>query len=244
MYISQRRRKKESGKVLMLTIIFGLFILTAGYFTYRIISRELGANKNAPVGRVASSTTNTQVFSTTTTVLTADSNDWRRFVADKGDYEVRFPRSLFTWSETEVALPPNYNEKSKAVKLSYSIPVKYCGESGLPEHCTPTTENMSISFVVVGHLFNEVFTSLQKAFGPNLPIVSVDGHQGVKIQMGAEGEGAVYYVVPDGPSTLFIVWTYKDESVLGSYQNEPSFIKYEDQVKIFDKILGTFKFNG
>ena len=229
MYVSRKRRKKNSGKVLMIVMLVIVLIIIC-LFAY------LTSRKKAEAANSLLAEEKVTAVATSSDMLTADASKWRRFVADKGNYEIRFPRKYFEWMETDTFVPPAYKEKVKAIKLSYAMP-KACG-------VTCPTENMSITIFVVDQLFNKVFMSLQDIYGSKLPIVSVDGHQGVRLDLGGKDQGTTYFIVPDGPQTLFIARSYVNEKYLPGLKAVDGYIDFADQGKIFDKILSTFLFEN
>lgn len=143
-----------------------------------------------------------QSVATTTQILTADTTKWKRATDPKKLFTFTYPSKFFDTSAPEVNVPPEFTQKVKATRLS--------------------GEGVEIDFFVTDKNFNEVLKNLQKAYGQELAVVSVDGHQGVRFGAGAE----VYYVVPvNNMNTLFISHNSVNED-------------------IFDKILSTFKFGG
>lgn len=61
---------------------------------------------------------------------------------------------------------------------------------------------------------------------------------------GAEGEGMAYYFfeLPNG-KTLILYQRNISENVVTKYQSVPEFIQIEEQMKIMDRILASFKVN-
>lgn len=159
-----------------------------------------------------------------------------------GIYEASYPRRVLKLLEKSLTVPLASAEKVKGQVLSHIIPVKHCDLSGLPERCTASTTDLAISFFIVDHSFNDIFIELKKDYGDR-PVVTVDGHQGVRFEQGAEGEGIIYTVLPvNDAKTLFIGRSYLDERILSNYQTAPGFIKIADQQAIFDQIMATFRF--
>jgi hypothetical protein len=224
-----RRRKGNSTAKLLIwlaVLIVIAFAARAWFIAKKRVPVPMGQATTTPVNLVGSSTQST----------------WSKLRDREGIFEVAYPRRLLKLSEKQVFIPPTGAEKAKALVLTHTIPVKHCGLSGLPEHCTASTTDFSLAFYTVNRSFNDIFKDLRKVFG-DLPVVTVDGHQGVQFDQGVEGEGQVYLVLPvNDAKTMFIGRTYLNEQVLAGYQGVRDFIKFADQKILFDQIMGTFKF--
>ncbi|MCX6712680.1 MAG: hypothetical protein NTY66_00540 [Candidatus Vogelbacteria bacterium] len=223
------RRHKGNSTTKLIIWLAVLIVLAFGVRFWQ--TRESSVNEN----RTA---TSTSVVSTST----ASVSSWTKLRDRAGIFEVSYPRRVFKLAEKPAVVPSAWTEKTRAQVLTHTIPIQHCGLSGLPEHCTPSTTDISISFFVLERSFNDVFKELKKTFG-DLPVVTLDGHQGVRFEQGVEGEGIVYTVLPvNDTKTLFIGRSYLDEQIVGGYKGAKDFIRLAEQKKLYDEVIATFKF--
>lgn len=127
--------------------------------------------------------------------------------------------------------------------VAHTVPVQKCGPSGLPEHCTPETQNPALSIGVIEKPYAALSTVLKTALPGQVTDFTAGTLAGVTYTLGAEGEGIVSYVFPAGPSTLVVTRTYIDESVQANYQTAPGFIPLAEQKRMVEEdILPTLSF--
>jgi len=222
---NRRPRKGNSTAKLLIWLAFLIMVAFAGRYYF--------LKNKAPISNG---------HTATTTPITATSTASKSVIVLRdlaGTYEVSYPRGIFKVLDKSVGVPPTGKEKVKAQILGHVIGVKHCGLSG---SCAPSTTDLSISFFVQNRNFNDIFSELKKVYG-DMSVITIDGHQGVTFEQGAEGEGMVYIVLPVNDSkTLFIGRSYINEAVVSSYRTARGFIKFADQKAIFDQILSTFNF--
>lgn len=179
-------------------------------------------------------------------VLSASSNYWDQSTWIKhrdldGYFELKYPKSVFKKNYPTVVSPLPSKEKIKAVGLVHSVPAKYCSKSD--GKCVATTTDMAIELFTVTRNFNDVFKELQKDHGESLPVITIDGHQGVRFSVGTDNEGSVYTVLPiNAAKTLFIKRQYLGEDFDKMYSKTRGFIKLTDQKALFEQILSSFIF--
>jgi len=230
MVLRKNRRPRKGNSTAKLLIWLAVLIVIAFVGRYYLLKNKTPISN----GHTA-----------TTTPITATSTASKSVIVLRdlaGTYEVSYPRGTFKVLGKSVGVPPTGKEKVKAQVLSHTIGVKHCGLSGLPSSCTPSTTDLAISFFVQNRNFNDIFSELKKIYG-EMPVVTVDGHQGISFDQGVEGEGMVYIVLPVNDSkTLFIGRSYINEAVVAGYKTAKGFIKFADQKAIFDQILSTFNF--
>jgi hypothetical protein len=158
----------------------------------------------------------------------------------KNGFSFEYDTNIFTETRVQEKLPWK-NKSIDSLLLVHTVPVQHCGLSGLPEHCQPTTTDLSIAFTPLAASLADVVAASSADFG-GLQNVSF-GPIGAKMAvLGVEGEGNVYYLISTGPQTsLMITRSFIDESVVGGYQNVKDFITLTDQEKIFNALMATFK---
>jgi hypothetical protein len=223
-------RGNSTAKLLVILTIL-LFLILGGRIWYVNAQNQTDSNGQKPGEVVAVSVAN------------FDQTTWRKLRDQDNTFEVKYSSKIFKRISRQLASPLPSQEKLTAVSLIHSISVQHCGLSGRPEHCTPTTTDMAIDFFTVARNFNDVFKDIQKIYGQNMPVVTIDGHQGVRFSIGAEGEGIIYTVLPvNNGKTLFIARSYMDEGFISKYQGIEDFIKYDSQKTLFDQIISTFVF--
>lgn len=146
-------------------------------------------------------------------------------------FEISYPKKLLKRGSVQTTALLSSEDQVKAVNLAHYLPTD-CPAT----ECAPTTTDFRLDFYVVDRNFNDVFKDLQKNYGPDLPVVTVDGHQGVAFRLGTEARGSVYTILPvDSAQTLFIERGYVNTESAGS-------LTLEEQKALFDQIMGTFSF--
>ncbi len=172
-----------------------------------------------------------------------DKTTWSILRDPDNSFEIKFPKSILKRNSKQVNSPLANEEKLKSVGLAHIIPASNCDVPN-SVRCVPTTTDMAIDFFSVTRNFNDVFKELQKIYGPNMLVVTVDGHQGVRFSLGDAKEGVVYTALPiNNTKTLFIKRYYLKEppkSSLGS--NLADFISPPDQKDLFDQIMSSLTF--
>lgn len=225
------RRRGTSTAKLIIALTALILVVFAGRIWY--VKTQTDGVSN--VGAVSATST------ALSTIKPIDS--WNTLRDQEGIFEVKYPKNVLKKIERQEGIPPTWTDKTKALVLAHNIPVEHCGLAGLPKNCTATTTDLAISFYTVNRNFNDIFKELQGVYGSDLPIVTINGHQGVSFEVGAEGEGTIYLVLPvNNAKTLFIGRSYINEGVVGLYRTAKDFIKYADQKALFDQIMSTFIF--
>jgi hypothetical protein len=220
------RRRKGNSTAKLVIWLAALLIIGFGLRWYYLSEHRFS------IGQKASTTPSSSLATASAAA------GWPKLRDRYGVYEFGYPRSVFKYAEKNVLIPPEDNDKSKAQVLSHSIPAKHC----VGGECSATTTDMSVSFLVVGRSFGDVFRELKEKYG-DLPVVTVDGHQGVRFEQGSGAEGRIYLVLPvDDAKTLFIGRSYINEKVATSYGSAKNFIPLAEQKAIFDQIMSTFRF--
>jgi len=156
-------------------------------------------------------------------------------------FSVKYSSSIFIKKSATLDLPTVVNETIAGVKLIHEVPIQHCGLSGLPEHCTPTTQNISIGLFPVNINFSVLHKLFKKYTGELFPL-EVNGDQGYTFEQGIEGEGIHYYFFPLGrDSSIIITRTYINEEVVMTYRDAPTFIPFNQQKELFEKVLNTLQ---
>ena len=158
-------------------------------------------------------------------------------------FSVTYPSNIFTHSLQQIHDPAEGGDTMhQAMVLTHSSPIKHCGLSGLPQHCTANTQNMTIIFMPISLPYDALQQKAQSLYGGVAP-TTIDGHDGFTFSMGAEGEGATYAYAPiNASSTLMIAWTHIDESIESNYQTAPDFIPYAQQQRLADSVVASITF--
>lgn len=172
-------------------------------------------------------------------VITKLNNTTETYTDSENGFSFNYPKDIFIKSSGEIQVPVYTQEnKIKSFDLTHAVDVEHCGLSGLPEHCTPKTTDLKISFGVI----ESALTDLPEPQGQKLT-PSDAGPNGTKtFEQGVEGEGVIYFFVPLGSEkTLMIAQTYLNESILSKYQTVANFISYAKQGEITKEIIGSIK---
>ncbi len=159
------------------------------------------------------------------------------------NFNLNYPDKLFTTSKENVSLPGvNGTDKIKTIDVfKHTINIQHCALSG---KCTATTTDMSWGA-----------TARQETFDPkNYPQLdfkkTIYGDKtAYEAQMGAEGEGIVYTMIPfpdntgekDGrPDYVIILYrTYIDESIEANYKTAAGFLPLSKQAEIYKNIISS-----
>lgn len=165
-----------------------------------------------------------------------------RYTSMIDHYSFSYPADIFV-ATTEAAWWP-FGQGGKTVnglKLVHTVPVEKCGESGLPEHCTPLTRDIAVGFYVLPQSLASL-RALAESWQTQESFV-LQGRTGFSFVMGVEGENTYFSFVSLGDAkTLMITRDALDESMLLSYQNMPDFIPSARQKQLFDEIMTTVSF--
>jgi hypothetical protein len=161
-------------------------------------------------------------------------------VANKMSFQ--YPTAIFTEGRTPIKLPWK-NKSIDSLILRHTIPVQHCGLSGLPEHCTDTTTDISIAFTPLEASLADVVASAKIVMGPFVD-VTLGGLPATTATQGVEGEGNIYHFFELGPErSLMITQSYIDDTVVGGYKDQPGFINVGRQQEIFNELMATFSLN-
>jgi hypothetical protein len=155
-------------------------------------------------------------------------------------YSFSYPSDIFGVYDKQLQLPfLNAKKLVDAVALVHTVPVEHCGLSGLPQHCTPSTTDISVSFAPLNYTID---TIKKGKYGSDLVHTTINDMEAWTVDMGVEGEGRVdvYFPVTE-TSTLWISRTYINGQILSKYQSVPQFITFQKQAQIFEQILNSIK---
>jgi len=184
-------------------------------------------------------------FNATAELSASSTAGWKTYRNEKYGFEVKRPSNFDGPEKTKFSMYPFYLENIDGEGFFHRVHVRYCGESGLEEHCTDNPVNMSLEFFILEKSFNFVRKNFEEidvseTFGE----VFIDGIKGIHAMAGVEGTGQFYAVFPleNGNKTLVIQRGYTSEGSIGVFQGVKDFISFDDQKKTFDQILSTFKF--
>ncbi len=164
----------------------------------------------------------------------------KSYIDAKNGFSFDYDATIFTESRVQEKLPWK-NKSIDSLLLLHTVAKEHCGLSGLPEHCQPTTTDLSIAFTPLAASLADVVASSNTDFG-GLQNVTFGTIAAKTATQGVEGEGNVYYLISTGPETsLMITRSYIDENVVGGYQNVKDFITFAQQEQIFNDLMATFK---
>lgn len=172
-----------------------------------------------------------------------ETKGWKEYSDADYKYSFSYPEDIFGFYDKQLQVPfLNAKKEVDAVAIVHTIPVEHCDLSGLPEHCTPTTTDISISFAPLDY---SLATIKNAKGGTDLQPIEINGIEGWSMDVGAEGEGRIYRYLPlNDKQTLWISESYINENVVGNYKNAKGFITYGEQGLLAEKIYNTIKFSG
>lgn len=169
----------------------------------------------------------------------------RHWAVYRGDgWRVAYPPDIFTrFGTSTTVLPPDYERAFGGFTMSHIAPVEHCDLSGLPEHCTPETEDLAISFFVVPRSYDDLAPAIDEAVSLEGKTF-VGGRRGLYYHLGAEGEGIYGYLVPmDERRSFLVTRSYLDENILSGYRQVAGFISLAEQESLFWSLMGTLSFD-
>lgn len=226
------RPKRGNSTAKLLIVLTVLLIIGFGGGTWYVQAKNKEVNSKRQISLVDQ----------TATILNLDQSTWSKLRDSSNLFEVKFPKNIFKRTSKQITSPLLSKEKFKTVGLVHLVSTESCGNSG-SSFCSPTTTDIAIDFFAVPRNFNDVFTDLQKSYGQNMPVVTIDGHQGVRFRLGSEKQGIIYTVLPiSNDKTLFIMRSYLSEELNVIYKKTPEFISLSEQKALFDQIISTFTF--
>ncbi len=152
--------------------------------------------------------------------------------------KIDYPKMVFTREVTELAGPFGDGQKYTGNLLVHSIPIQHCDLSGLPEHCTPYTRDITIGFFIINEPLINISQRLISEYGEARKL-SLVGREGVYVTLGVEGEGVHYYFLPlTDKISLMITRSYIDENILSGYKNAVGFFTLQEQAILFEEVIG------
>lgn len=158
----------------------------------------------------------------------------------KYGFKFQYDSSIFTEAQVQEKFPWK-NKSVSSFQIAHTVPVEHCALSGRPEDCTPTSTDISVTFVPVEASLNEILAVSQNLFGP-MEKWDFHGIPATVGSLGAEGEGKQYVFISLSPNrTLMIVRTHIDEQIQSKYQNVEGFFGRDKQEMIFDELMKTFE---
>ncbi len=161
------------------------------------------------------------------------------------DYPYFIDRALYDRADLEsigaqINLPAeldgelSYFAEKELFKL---LPIEYCALSG---ECRPTTTNFAINLGPSGKTLMELKNS---DLGSSLVQRRIGDHSVYTYEVGAEGEGIIYYFVLGPNDQMYAVaLKYLNEQVVTKYSNEQSFTPFSQQKTITENIIKSLVF--
>jgi hypothetical protein len=145
-------------------------------------------------------------------------------LATVGPLQIPYDAALLSPVPAAVPLPPDWSHSAQGVKLVAAdraelIGKAECmyGEAGEASRCNAEQE-AGLAFAALPYPFAEASARLP---GDQSKGISLAGAEGLSWEIGAEGEGAEYILLPAGERTMLIVRQYRtsgnpNEAALGS----------------------------
>ncbi len=164
------------------------------------------------------------------------------YLSISDEFYFSYPAHIFVTTQESVWWPFFQTGKTyTGMKLIHAVPIEKCSESGLPEHCTPLTRDMTIGFFVIPLSLASIQAQAE-SWQTAEPLILHD-RTGFTFTTGVEGVNTSYSFVPlSEKTTLMITHDSLDESILSHYQNQPDVISFERQIQLFDQIMATVSF--
>jgi len=158
----------------------------------------------------------------------------------KNGFSFQYDTNIFAESRVQEKLPWK-NKSIDSFLLVHTVPVEHCDLSGLPDHCTPTTTDISLAFTPLEASLADIILSSKKTYGIFEDNWNFHGIPATVASLGAEGEGKQYTFISLAPEkTLMIVRSFIDEQIVSKYQNVEGYYSRDEQAMIFEQLMATF----
>jgi hypothetical protein len=157
-----------------------------------------------------------------------------------------FDRAKFEELGASITLPRELNSGDlfhfAEKELFRIIPVQYCSLSG---ECRNSTTNFVINFGPTG--YGDTKFTLQDFYkseiGSSLNKRLIGNHTVYIYEIGAEGEGIIYYFVLAPKDNIYVVaLKYINEQVMLNYKNAKGFVPFADQMRTAEDIIKSLTF--
>lgn len=169
-------------------------------------------------------------------ILASDKSDWPKMRDRDGVYELSYPRSLFAYLEKNIDVPLLGESRVKAQILSHRLYLSACATPSTK--CLASTTDLAVEMVVENKNFNNLFSKLTTDLG-SLPVITIDGHQGVQIREA----GKIELLLPiDDAKTLVIIGDLMPASLPSGDSALSGQLSMEDKEHIFQEIVSTLNF--
>lgn len=125
---------------------------------------------------------------------------------------LQWDRSKLARVEAQVGIPPNWNREIRGMKLVARDRAELIGKAecmyGLSGQASPCTaeKEAGLAFALVETPYEEMQAQITD---PAPSPVTVAGREGIRWEIGAEGEGADYTMLPAYTGTILIVRQYR-----------------------------------
>jgi len=184
-----------------------------------------------------------QTFTNPDEQTQASEDHLKTYVNKNFGFSFKYPDTIFTQSQSTEPFPfAPTGERHEVTILSHEVGIEHCDLSGRPEGCTPTTKDITISFMPVDISSAQVADSAKTALATDLQDINLGEVAAKTASEGAEGEGQVFYLISlPKDKTLVISRSYINEQIVSSYQNEEDFIPYSQQEQLFKDIASSLQ---
>ena len=221
--------KKEKGFSKVIVLILALVIIAGGVLAWQFwlegIDDSEVANEQEPIVEQESP-------------VVDETADWQTYRNEEYGFEVRYPTEPeFDKREAQRSFPPQHNKKYSGVEFIKELPDRKGCQFRDDNAC-----NMSYGFFIIDQSFEDVSSEFDK-YSSVVKNIKIDGRTSLVVNWGAEGIGMLYYYVAlNERETLVINRWYLSEQINIQYREIDNFIVYNEQERIFNQILSTFKF--
>lgn len=132
--------------------------------------------------------------------------------AEAGPLSFRYDPSLLAKTDVDVQIPPDWSRQVRGTKLVPRDRIDLIGKaecmyglSGQAQRCTAEKE-AGLAFALLDTPFEEMRGRIEE---PAPSEVTMAGRDGIRWEIGAEGEGADYILLPADGGTMLIVHQYR-----------------------------------
>ena len=166
----------------------------------------------------------------------------KELLLESGLVKAEYPSKLFFLRQGVEQLPIEGFGTTSATQLVHRVGVPYCDLSGLPDHCKTYTEDMTVGFSIVETPLIELRKQLS-VWHKSVLSKRVGDNELNYVEVGAVGEGRVYYLIPMGDSrTLVVAHGYVTDKANSDLSGNDEYLIRDKQSEIIYSILKSIKY--
>ncbi|MFZ2979326.1 MAG: hypothetical protein WA057_06710 [Candidatus Magasanikiibacteriota bacterium] len=174
-----------------------------------------------------------------TSVLLQTNKAWSTYYNTNYNFTIKYPSEIFKQDNFSCVIPVSEGKNitdDSAVVFKHTFPFEWSDDA---DNSQQEMTDMSIELCVVDGNYQDLVN-----YYDSLTPVTVDKHEAIKIEMGAEGAGVELYYFPlDNNKSLIIDYHYISSFIDQRLTEEKQYITIEKQKEILRQMLESLKLN-